>query len=96
MLRRCDASVTPDELDGIAPFLISTLGRTAAWTALRHSRGHNQKWRTYAMLSDVVNAKIDLQVWMRTLEVKMMKVLIAKRVIVGLLFGLTLLAVSAY
>ena len=31
---------------------------------------------------------------MRTLEVKMMKVLIAKRIIFGLLFGLTLLAVS--
>ena len=32
---------------------------------------------------------------MRNLEVKMKKVLIAKRIIVGLLFGLTLLAVSA-
>jgi hypothetical protein len=61
MLRSCDASVTPDELDGIAPFLISTLGRTAVWTALRHSGGHRQKWRTYAMFSDVVNSKIDFQ-----------------------------------
>jgi hypothetical protein len=61
MLRSCDASVTPDELDGITPFLISTFGRTAVWTALRHSGGLSQKWRTYAMLSDVVNSKIDLQ-----------------------------------